>query len=233
MNTACFERVGYYLHRNLNKLWVKRTFAAAMKRAGYVGPRKRLPLTTDILARLKPLIDFSKNDDRALWAILCVGVFTLARIGEMVPGSGSKLKFTLNSLTMRHNKGSIFLVGTKTDVARKGMRLLFFRNNSVCCPYTAMNAYLSARPLTRSDAPLFVNSVGKSFTQRWVVSRLRALISKIGLEGADFSGISLRRGGAHTLLRQQANDTVIMTMGRWTSSCFNRYLSCSDGDIER
>ncbi len=71
-------------------------------------PQKRLPLTVDILLKLRSEFDFADHNDRTLWAILCVGVFALARIGELVPGNGSKLKVTLGAVQMVGNKGVAF-----------------------------------------------------------------------------------------------------------------------------
>ena len=150
--------------------------------------------------------------------------FALTRIGELVPGTGSKLQVTRGSVDIRGDKGTLHLVGTKTDREMKGVRILFFRNKSACCPVSALVAYLAARPITNEEAPLFIDKKGKRFSQSWVVSRMRTILDKIGFAGQDFSGISLRRGGAQTLVRLRANDTVVMCMGRWTSSCFNRYL---------
>ena len=48
---------------------------------------------------------------QCLWAILCVDVFALARIGELVPGHGSKLKVTFGAVKMVGNKGVLHLVG--------------------------------------------------------------------------------------------------------------------------
>ena len=138
INTAASERTGYPITRHLNKIWIKRTFVAAAKRIGYDSPNKRLPLTADILARLHPKLDLSRHNDRALWAILCVGVFSLARIGELVPALSSGLKVTLGAVSIKANRGALFLVGTKTDRMRKGVNLLFFKNNSKCCPVTAI-----------------------------------------------------------------------------------------------
>lgn len=210
------ERVGYHITRHLNKLWIKRTFAEACKRFGHVPPTLRLPLTTSILVRLRPCFNFTLHDHRALWAIICVGVFTLARIGELVPSSSSELKVSLANLSLRGDKGSLFLVGTKTDRERKGTTLFFFLNNSLCCPVTAMTAYLAGRQSRNRDSPLFVDAHNHSISQAWVISHLRKFLDDIGLEGKTFSGISLRRGGAQSLVRRGAND--IMGMGRWTSS---------------
>lgn len=232
VNTAARERTGYNLTRNLNNLIIKRTFVAGAARLGYTGSTPRLPLTLEILEKMRGYLDFTLNDDRALWAILCLGFFTLARIGELVPGASSQLKVTLGSLSMKGKKGVLFLVGSKTDRMRKGMNLVFFKNKSKCCPFIALSAYLAGRPSGHRGSPLFVDRNNKRITQAGVVKRMREILYRMGLEGKHYSGISLRRGGAQLLLKQRANDTIIMGMGRWRSSCFNRYIKCRDDEIE-
>ena len=81
INTAPLERAGYHMNA-IPKLMIQRTFKAAAKRLGHVAPKTRFPLTLDILRNIKPRFNFTMHDDRMLWAILCVGFFTLARIGE-------------------------------------------------------------------------------------------------------------------------------------------------------
>ena len=191
---------------------------------------KRLPLTTDILRKIKPFLDPTQHNDRALWAVLCLGVFTLARIGELLPTASSNLKMSRKDLYIRGDKGTLFLIGTKTDKERKGVELPFFRNGTDCCPIAAMNAYLTGAGL-KSKSPLFVDQEGKRMTQATVVSRMRQLLDKAGLRGTDFSGISLRRGGAQTLLRLGASDKIIMAMGRWRSVCFRRYLRVAEVEM--
>lgn len=200
INTASLERAGYHMNAHIPKLMVQRTFKSAAKRLGHVAPRTRLPLTLNILKNIKPGFNFTTHNDRMLWAILCVGFFTLARIGELVPGHNSKLLVTLACLSIKGDKGSLSLVGTKTDVERKGVELLFFRNGSSCCPVTAMNAYLTGRPATARSAPLFVDSFGRKINQSWVVSNLRKKLQAAGFQGALFSGISLRKGGPKNYL---------------------------------
>ncbi len=194
INTAAVERTGHKMNAHIHPLVIKRTFRAAAKRLGHIAPQKRLPLTVQILLQLRDVFDFSSHNDRTLWAILCVGVFALARIGELVPGHGSKLKVTLGAVKMVGNKGVLHLVGTKTDVERKGVDLLFFRNDSKCCPFTAMRAYLAARPAGTANSPLFVDSTGSKISQTWVVKRLRNKLTEIGMEAKHFCGISLRKG---------------------------------------
>ena len=77
------------------------------------------------MKKIKVLLDPSSHNDRALWALLCLGVFTLARIGELVPGNSSELKVTKGSIEIRGDHGIFKLVGTKTDYSRKGVRCTF------------------------------------------------------------------------------------------------------------
>ena len=155
INTFAVQETGEPIHGHLNKLLIKRTYAAAAKRISEP-TCKRLPLTIEILKKLRPFVDFESNNGRAIWAISCVGIFALARIGELVPGSSSKLKVTLGSADVRSSKGAIHLIGTKTDRENKGSTLFFFRNNTECCPVTAMQAYLTQAGLTEPLRPLFL-----------------------------------------------------------------------------
>jgi hypothetical protein len=230
INTAAKERGGGSLIAKEDRFWVRRVFRATAKKLGHDPSCKRLPLVVDILVQLRKHLDFHLYEDRLLWAIACVGVFTLARIGELVPSSSSELKVAIGSLSLSGTMGSIFLVGSKTDYKRQGITLKFFSNDSKCCPVSAMQAYVIGRPSTGPKSPIFIHENMKPVSQAWVVERLRNLLDKAGFEGKQYSGISLRRGGAQTLLKLHANDTVIMSMGRWTSSCFNRYLTTSDDE---
>src|SRR5690349_6265803 len=91
---------------------------------------------------MKPFMLFERHDHRALWAVWCVGVHTLARIGELLPGESADLQVLRESLTMRVDEGSLRLVGTKTDNEHKGVTLKFCRTGGPCCPFLAMSAYL-------------------------------------------------------------------------------------------
>ena len=142
-------------------LWVKRTFRAAAKKLGHDPSQRRLPLTVGMLVRVRTHIALDTQDGRALWAILCVGVYTLARIGELVPGPASELKVRVADLSMRGGRGELFLVGTKTDVMRRGVTLYIFRNDTSSCPFTAMRSYLAGRGESRADSPLFVDARGE------------------------------------------------------------------------
>jgi hypothetical protein len=229
--TVCREKGGVGLSKKEWEREINRTYKAAAKSFPQIPRNRRRPLTVQILRKIKGILDPKLPNDRALWALLCLGVFTLARIGELVPGRSSSLKVTRKAVQIRGDHGILSLVGTKTDKERKGVQMHFFKNKTECCPVEAMNAYLTGRAGSSPTAPLFVDEKGQSMTQGGVVARVRVLLRQIGLDGEEFSGISLRRGGAQTLLRLGASDKIIMGMGRWKSSCFKRYLAVEEDDI--
>ena len=213
-STVSKELGGPGLMKEEWNLEINRTYAAAAKAFPQGSRNKRRPLTVQILRQLKKLLDPRSHNDRALWALLCLGVFTLARIGELVPSSSSSLQVTRKAIQIRGDHGIFSLVGTKTDRERKGVQMHFFRNKTECCPVNAMNAYLTGITNSSPSTPLFIDDKGRRMTQAGVVARVRELLTQIGLEGQEFSGISLRRGGAQTLLRLGATEKVIMGMGR-------------------
>jgi len=232
-NTVSKDKGGPGLVKKEWQTEIKRTYKAAATAFPQNACDRRRPLTVPILKKLKPLLDPKSHNDRAIWALLCLGVFTLARIGELVPGHSSSLKVTRRAVQIRGDHGTFSLVGTKTDAEKKGVKMHFFRNKTECCPVEAMNAYLTGRAGSSPTDPLFVDDKGRRMTQAGVVARIRELLEKIGLDGREFSGISLRRGGAQTLLCLGANDKVIMGMGRWKSSCFKRYLVVEESEVEK
>ena len=84
--------MGHTISKHIPAIWIKRTFTAAIKEMGFQKGRARRPLTPTSLHKIKLKLDFSKHDDRALWAILGVGLFSLTRIGELVLDQSSPLK---------------------------------------------------------------------------------------------------------------------------------------------
>ena len=125
--TVSKTKGGVALTRKEWQIEIDRTYKAAAKVFPQDSRKSKRPLTVQILKKIKSLLDPSSQNDRALWALLCLGVFTLARIGELVPGSSSALKVTKGSIKIRGDHGIFHLIGTKTDKDRRGVEMHFFR----------------------------------------------------------------------------------------------------------
>ena len=75
------------------------------------------------------------------------------------------------------------------------------------------------------DAPLFrMPDSGEPISYDFMLTTTRQLLRSIGLNPAEFGTHSFRIGGATALFAAGANDTIIRTMGRWSSDIFRLYV---------
>ena len=101
-------------------------------------------------------------------------------------------------------------------------------NICLTCPITAIKPILSHQ--NDPCLPLLALSDGKPLTTKSLIQCIRLLIIKVerkhklGLQYDNFSGYSLRRGGATSLYAAGMSETTIKTMGRWRSYCFRLYI---------
>ena len=72
-----------------------------------------------------------------------------------------------------------------------------------------------------------MRSNGTFLTRRQLVVLLNLALPHI----PDINTHSFRIGGASAALSSGASDSMIRSLGRWTSDCYLRYLRISDNDI--
>ena len=105
-----------------------------------------------------------------LWAACCLGFFAFLRSGEMTSPAGvtfdpdwhlTPMDVVVDSLE-KPSFIQVTLKGSKTDQARKGIKLYIGRTNNDLCPVTAMLMYLSVRGF--DYGPLFTFTRAKLVT---------------------------------------------------------------------
>jgi integrase len=198
------------------------------------GRRPRLAVTTAILHGLKPLINLETPQGKILWAVLTVGVFGLLRLGEILDLLFSDISFEVSAHTTTCMVVNI--KKSKTDQFRKGARVRVFMlpdTASDICPVRAMRAWLSVRSPTTPGISLWQRPPAKKLTRADVVDPLQELVRRFALangldwDPSQFSGHSLRRGGASGLFAAGVSAEIIRIMGRWKSECYKLYLETS------
>ena len=76
-----------------------------------------------------------------------------------------------------------------------------------------------------ADAPLFRDPLtGEPIRYGVVNSLIKKLMARVGVGDEGFSTHSLRIGGATALFAAGASETVIRTMGRWSSDIHRLYV---------
>ena len=90
----------------------------------------------------------------------------------------------------------------------------------------ALYSSVSADP----DKPAFSFSKDKFVTYSMFTTRLKALLSKAGIDASLYSGHSFRRGAATFLHQCGGTALMIQASGDWSSQCFTRYLYMSESE---
>ena len=75
------------------------------------------------------------------------------------------------------------------------------------------------------DAPLFTDERNRPFCREMFNLYLRHLmVHRLGYSQTDYCGHSFRIGAATTAAAVGIEDHMIKTLGRWKSSCYERYI---------
>jgi integrase len=168
-----------------------------------------------------------------LRAAFCVAYHGFLRLGEFTYSnwSESSTSFSLTRGSVKFQKGQVIihLSSSKTDQFRNGVDIPLLETFDATCPREALKHLFNKYPTPRSH-PLFGRVTidghlkGNYFNRQWVVQKIQECILRAGLDPTNFSGHSFRRGAAHDAVAHGLEDSQIMTLGRWTSEAFRRYI---------
>ena len=194
--------------------------------------KKRLPITPDILWKLKKYFEQRSADPNSfmLWAAISTCFFGFMRAGEMTIPLESSFDPTSHLCVSDVSVDCISdpkivklnLKASKTDPLRKGVEIVLGRTNNGLCPVTALLAYLAIR----GSGPgfLFLFTDGRPLTKQRFVSGVREALAAIGFEPSLYAGHSFRIGAAAVAGACGLSDSTIQMLGRWQSSAFQLYI---------
>ena len=230
----------YQIHQNLgNPLFTNMPrleyVLSGVKRAeAHAGilPRPRLPITLDILLKLKTvwLAHPVHPDNIMLWAAACTGFFGFLRAGEFtVPSPKAydpEVHLSLADVAIdSHESPSLVrlrIKQSKTDPFRLGVDVFLGTTGSDVCPVKALIEYISVRSSCQSL--LFIATNGDPLTRSMLVSRLQAALREVGVQHSNYNGHSFRIGAATTAAQRGLEDSLIQTLGRWKSAAYKLYI---------
>ena len=190
-------------------------------------PTQAPPMTAQYLSEIKKLLDFTREDDVILWAMLLVGFFLLLRKSNLVPDVASKFdpnkQLKRSDLTFCKDHVKVVLRWTKNNQFHEALRFALPKiDGSDLCPMEALVSLFSMVPGADNDA-VFKKSSGECFTYRNLQVRL-AEISEILQVPQKFTSHSLRAGGATNTFLAGVPPEVIKLLGFWKSDCYQQYI---------
>ena len=162
-------------------------------------------------------------DDLLFATMLSCAFYGCHRIGELtVPNQRSLFDFRKlvkrATLHFESHRAGYRLPYHKADRFYRGTDVLFC-DQSVANPVTLLQEYTSARDSLHGARPaLFICSNGSVPNRSWFESRLHAMFGK------EFGCVSCRAGGATYYASLGLQESILMALGRWSSSAWKIYI---------
>jgi len=218
-----------------NDYFLKTVLKGARRQLGDNVSRK-LPMSPQLLLRLRKILDVTKGEDKVFWAVCCIGLFSLLRMANLLPESGAS--FDPVKQLCRSDcviiQGSVVLVVRHTKTIQCGERHLLIPlpvlHPSPLCPVRALIDCLACFPCSANVSSPFLLH-GKTglvpMTKRRFTDRLNALLRTLGVSAGLYSGHSFRRGGATWALQCGVAPEVVRLLGDWRSDCYKDYISAN------
>ena len=196
-------------------------------------PRQKHPITPEILLQMRRYLNTSLPSHAAIWALFCTAFFSFLRKSNLTVTSAQcfdptrhlarhVIKFTTTGAVLR-------IRWTKTLQHKEGLLLIPLPSipGSALCPVSAKVHFFALVPAPTS-APLFCLSAASSYrpiTFSTFTAGLKRLISKIGLDPANYSPHSFRGGGATFAFQSGVPEHLIRLHGDWRCDAFRAYLA--------
>lgn len=203
-----------------------------IKRSQVKISKPRLPIDMKILNQICKLLRsgvFSPYIDKTLECMCVLAFYGFLRCSEFTVRSHKSVCSCLRMKDIKFAQDkcmfTLSLVSSKTDPFRNGVEIPFFRNKTIC-PVSCMLSYLTGyrKESLSSNEPLFVDAHKQPFSRESFISYLRDIMGRLGYKEADYCGHSFRVGAATVAASSGIEDHLIQTLGRWSSSCYVRYI---------
>lgn len=189
----------------------------------------KLPLTPEYLLWILSSLNLSSPRDANVWAAVIIGFFALLRRSNIAPD-------TLHSFDPSKNtrRCDIVLKPDRVDVTIRWSKTIQFRERklvipiprikgSPLCPVAAVHRAFSLTPSVNLAGPAFMASSKLPILVKDVVSAIKTGVRLAGVDPSEFSGHSLRRGGACLCLRAGLSIDAIRQLGDWKSDSYTKY----------
>jgi hypothetical protein len=167
----------------------------------------------------------------AFFAFLCCSVFTTLSFQAYEPNKhlsvGDVAVDSHNVPTIMSTK----IKSSKTDQFGQGVSLFIGRGQSTLCPISAMLQYLAIR--SSSPGPLFIFQDNRVLTRELFVSSVHQALSAEGVDSQYYKGHSFRIGAATTAAACGLSESLIKTLGRWSSSAYQLYIRTPPNELAK
>lgn len=218
--------------------FIRATLRSVLKEKGAGPIQIRRPFTVTNLEELVREVDINIYDNLVRCAMLALGVYGMLRVGELCYQKTKRSsKFISNKdVSLFEDYIRIVLHKTKTDIERRGVEKFISNVGSIRSnPFVLVrNLKMCKLSSTGSGQPFFALKDGRPVTKYMLVTFLQQNLGHIypHIPLREWSGISLRKGGATSALRGGVAGETIEHLGHWRSTVYKRYIAHEVSDIK-
>ena len=192
--------------------------------------RGRLPITLELLRKMKQLWGSGSWDHAMLWAAASLCFFGFFRSGEItVPSRASfdpEVHLVFKDVTVDSHENpkliKVRLKASKTDPFRAGVNVFVGATGNDLCPVAAVLTFLTRRGA--GPGPMFKFHDGSPLTRCRLVTEVQRALETAGVDYKRYTGHSFRSGAATTAARRGIEETTIKMLGRWKSNAYQLYI---------
>ena len=204
-------------------------FMKGLKRCNPHTVKAALPITPDILLKIKENLDFSDPNHLTYWCLFLFAFYLMCRKSNLV-GTVTDCSKSLKrgDISVFDNFLLVRFRWTKTiQFQERCLEIPIIKNvSSPLCAYSAFKD-MTKEFLVSADSPAFVvncNEKYKPVSYSMLQNFLKLIIAKIGLDPEKYSSHSFRRGGATWAFRSGVSPNLIQLQGDWQSDAYKLYL---------
>ena len=200
-------------------------------KGGFVA--KKLPITVDILNSFLGVLNLANSQNLVFWAACLIGFYGMLRKSSLFPRQVHEGHMCVSSCVIYEWGLKLSLDYSKTIQCRERrvfVALPWNRENVSMCPVSSLLRALQSSGCCQASDYLFTFlSKGKKVPMTYALfsSMLKHVLHDIGLSDREYSGHSLRRGGATHALNKGVPVEMIKAQGDWKSLAYLEYIDQS------
>ena len=204
---------------------ITKLLAGAQKLAGK--PDTRLPITPIVLCQIVDSTQFIASSDYLrymLQSMFLLAFHAFLRIGEKKVHSRTRSEYVIQlaDVTISHSHIVLVLCHFKHNTSGRPVTLLISQTHNKYCPVQALSRFLKVRG--SFNGPLFAFANASPVSRNYCCQYLRKALQWVGLDPSKYKAHSFRIGAATTAADMEMSETQILSMGRWKSTAFKRYI---------
>jgi hypothetical protein len=216
--------------------WPVKCILKGIKRHHGQPPKRKLPITPDILRLMYNVIDLKKPGMAAFWAASLVAFFGFLRKSTLLPKNvkPKDINECLCQKDVAYKESGVLLSIRHTKTIQCHERVLQIPLpvilDSPLCPVSALKRLANVSGGYIGDQPLFSYKEGSKvhfLTYSSFLTILQAVIKACGLNADQYSGHSFRRGGATYAFSCGVPPMLIKAQGDWKSQAYQAYVDIS------